>query len=113
VDYFKNRLPASSGDWRKGLGEAAALLKEEGVISEATPSYEGQNIIKCKVTGCVHAADHSALKREPFVCPPGNLLMHAVSMACGVFPELMQVKCQNGDCVLSMVVTGADLGASA
>ncbi|NPV69711.1 MAG: hypothetical protein HPY55_03560 [Firmicutes bacterium] len=109
VNRFKDRLAVPKGDWRKGLDEAGALLKADGVISDATPSYDGQNVIKCKVTGCAHAGDHTALKREPFVCPPANILMHAVSLACGVYPELMQVKCQNKECNLSMVVTGVEL----
>ncbi len=109
VDHFKDRLSVPAGDWRKGLDEAAALLKADGVVSQVTSSYEGQNVIRCRIRGCVHEADHSSLKREPFVCPPGNLLMHAVSCACGAFPELMQVKCKDGECLVSMVVTGTDL----
>ena len=82
------------------------ILQEEGIVEHLSHEQD-EHLLRLQVQGCLHQpAEERMVKHgiEPFTCIPANILALAIEQTLGRPVELSEIKIQNGQCNVLLVL---------
>jgi hypothetical protein len=107
-DYLRDKcLPQIKSKSLKDIIETIGRILQGEGIAENVSHEKDEQLLHLQVQGCLHQSvekkmlDHGI---EPFTCIPANILALAIEETLGYQVELSEIKIEDGNCRMLLVV---------
>jgi hypothetical protein len=107
-DYLRDKcLPQIKSKSLKDIIETIGRILQGEGIAENVSHEKDEQLLHLQVQGCLHQSvekkmlDHGI---EPFTCIPANILALAIEETLGYQVELSEIKIEDGNCKMLLVV---------
>jgi hypothetical protein len=110
TEYFKNKYGDKliKNNWRDTLHAVITVLKDEGIITDAT--YDKEDLVlTIKFNSCLHLETEKQLIKNGINiinCPCANVVMYFIDKVVGRYSELVKVDIENNECIATICIMG-------
>jgi hypothetical protein len=107
-DYLRDKcLPQIKSKSLNDIIETIGRILQEEGIAENVSHEKDERLLHLQVQGCLHQSVEKKMLNhgiEPFTCIPANILALAIEETLGYQVELSEIKIEDGNCRMLLVV---------